>query len=427
MIKFKNLASSLLATSINNVVTTVVLTSGDEGKFPSPGASEWTPILLVDGSGNTEIMKCTARSGVNLTVVRGQEGTTALSFTAGARVEHRLTAAALEEIQTDPPTALAAGLATKEPTISAGAGTDYWRGDKTWAALNKAAVGLGNVDNTTDANKPVSTATQTALNLKAPLANPTFTGVPAGPTATPGTNTTQLATTAYADAAAAAAITAAYGKVVRRLYTSGATWTKPTGLVKVVVTVVGAGGGGGGAATGNAAIYHIGGPGAGGGIAVSEVLAASLGATETITIGAGGTAGSTGGSSGGVGGTTSFGAHAVATGGPGGQGSNAGSGTNQVKNDRKVPGVGTTGNIYKGYGNVGQTEYTNTSENMRQGGASPIAFGAVVLNVAASDTAVNAEANSGAGGMGAYNVGNTGGRVGAVGGSGLVIVEEYYV
>jgi hypothetical protein len=37
-------------------------------------------------------------------------------------------------------------------------------------------VGLGNVTNTSDANKPVSTATQTALDLKAPLASPTFTG-----------------------------------------------------------------------------------------------------------------------------------------------------------------------------------------------------------------------------------------------------------
>ena len=37
-------------------------------------------------------------------------------------------------------------------------------------------VGLNNVDHTTDLDKPVSTATQTALNLKAPLANPKFTG-----------------------------------------------------------------------------------------------------------------------------------------------------------------------------------------------------------------------------------------------------------
>jgi hypothetical protein len=42
--------------------------------------------------------------------------------------------------------------------------------------ITKTDVGLANVDNTTDANKPVSTATQTELNLKAPLASPTFTG-----------------------------------------------------------------------------------------------------------------------------------------------------------------------------------------------------------------------------------------------------------
>jgi hypothetical protein len=35
------------------------------------------------------------------------------------------------------------------------------------AALTKSSVGLANVDNTSDANKPVSTATQTALDLKA--------------------------------------------------------------------------------------------------------------------------------------------------------------------------------------------------------------------------------------------------------------------
>ena len=42
---------------------------------------------------------------------------------------------------------------------------------KTDLVLVKADVGLGNVDNTSDANKPVSTATQTALNLKEDLTN----------------------------------------------------------------------------------------------------------------------------------------------------------------------------------------------------------------------------------------------------------------
>jgi hypothetical protein len=38
---------------------------------------------------------------------------------------------------------------------------------------------------------------QTAVNSKANIASPTFTGTPAAPTATAGTNTTQVATTAF--------------------------------------------------------------------------------------------------------------------------------------------------------------------------------------------------------------------------------------
>ncbi|AZZ51423.1 hypothetical protein C1I64_04780 [Rathayibacter festucae DSM 15932] len=46
--------------------------------------------------------------------------------------------------------------------------------------LAKGDVGLGNVDNTSDASKPVSAATSSALALKAPLASPAFTGTPTG-------------------------------------------------------------------------------------------------------------------------------------------------------------------------------------------------------------------------------------------------------
>lgn len=69
--------------------------------------------------------------------------------------------------------------------------------------LAKGDVGLGSVDNTSDAGKPVSTAQQTALNLKADLASPTFTGTPTLPTGTiavtqtAGNNTTAVATTAF--------------------------------------------------------------------------------------------------------------------------------------------------------------------------------------------------------------------------------------
>lgn len=56
----------------------------------------------------------------------------------------------------------------KENSIAAGTTGQYWRGDKSWQTLDKSAVGLGNVDNTSDANKPISSATQTALNAKEP-------------------------------------------------------------------------------------------------------------------------------------------------------------------------------------------------------------------------------------------------------------------
>jgi len=58
------------------------------------------------------------------------------------------------------------GLAAKEPTITAGTTGQYYRGDKTFQTLDKTAVGLANIDNTSDVNKPVSTAQQTALDLK---------------------------------------------------------------------------------------------------------------------------------------------------------------------------------------------------------------------------------------------------------------------
>jgi hypothetical protein len=64
--------------------------------------------------------------------------------------------------------------------------------------LTKADVGLGNVDNTSDANKPVSSATQTALNGKANLASPGFTGNPTAPTQASTDNSTRIATTAWA-------------------------------------------------------------------------------------------------------------------------------------------------------------------------------------------------------------------------------------
>ena len=58
-----------------------------------------------------------------------------------------------------------------------------------------------------DVEVAVSGITSTDLNAKAPLASPTLTGIPAAPTAAQGTNTTQIATTAFVNAEIAADIT----------------------------------------------------------------------------------------------------------------------------------------------------------------------------------------------------------------------------
>ena len=96
-------------------------------------------------------------------------------------------------------------------TYPAKAGTEtisaVWTFTAQPSGIVKASVGLGNVDNTADTAKPVSTAQQTALDLKANLASPALTGSPTAPTQTNGDNSTKLATTAYADGKVAQTIT----------------------------------------------------------------------------------------------------------------------------------------------------------------------------------------------------------------------------
>ena len=115
-----------------------------------------------------------------------------------------LTASAVELNYTDGVTsAIQTQIDTKAPLAS-----PTFTG--TVSGITATMVGLGSVDNTADTAKPVSTAQQTALDLKANLASPTFTGTVTVPTPT---NNTDASTKAYTDAIVTAAkiITAAGG------------------------------------------------------------------------------------------------------------------------------------------------------------------------------------------------------------------------
>jgi hypothetical protein len=136
-------------------------------------------------------------------------------------------------------------------------------------------------------------------------------------------------------------------------------WVKPAGAKRVRVQLWSGGGGGASGRKGAAGSIRCGGGGGGSGAYYETFLDASiLGATETVTIGAGGTAGgsmatnSTNGLAGGQGGTTSFGAHVSLFGGNGGSG-----GTNAAGN---AGGGGVGGNTGGGASSTGSNGVNGT-------------------------------------------------------------------
>lgn len=96
-VKFANGAVSRLANSISSTATSVLVLPGDGAKFPVLGAGDSFPVTLIKVDGTYEICRCTARSSDELTIARGQEITEAVEFSAGDRIELRMTAGSLDE------------------------------------------------------------------------------------------------------------------------------------------------------------------------------------------------------------------------------------------------------------------------------------------------------------------------------------------
>lgn len=100
---FANNAASELASAVTSGAVSLTLKTGGGAKFPTPSGGDFFLVTLYQKVGqdeiNHEIVKCTARAGDVLTVVRAQEGTTARAFSVDDPVELRLTAGSMSAKQ----------------------------------------------------------------------------------------------------------------------------------------------------------------------------------------------------------------------------------------------------------------------------------------------------------------------------------------
>lgn len=93
---FTNNASTTLASSILSGATSLTVFAATGGLFPTLSGGQYFYITLQNVAGTVvEIVKCTARSGDILTIVRAQDNTIASGFASGDKVELRLVAAEL--------------------------------------------------------------------------------------------------------------------------------------------------------------------------------------------------------------------------------------------------------------------------------------------------------------------------------------------
>lgn len=97
-IKLKNNAVSVVPLAINDTQTSIELYAATGLLFPTLGVDDYFYATISSVANAYEVVKVTARSTDTLTIVRAQEGTTALSFPAGSRIELRVTAQNIIEL-----------------------------------------------------------------------------------------------------------------------------------------------------------------------------------------------------------------------------------------------------------------------------------------------------------------------------------------
>jgi hypothetical protein len=275
--------------------------------------------------------------------------------------------------------------------------------------LNAASPGIPyyNSNGTTGWDQLVGlAATQTLTNKSAT-------------TPTAGDNSTKIATTAFV----AAAVGAGSPANIQVFGTAGTfTYTPTSGMKYCIIEALGGGGGGGGTANSPASIGVGGGGGGAGSCSRMSATAATIGASQSVVVGAAGAAGAAGNNAGGNGGDTSVGVLCIGKGGTGGSG-NVG---NQPGSSGGLGGVAGTGTVTTTGAPGGTTTITTNNGLSGTGGSSSFGGGGVAVTSPGGTATGNPGTGHGSGGSGGCSSNGAGTAAGGAGTAGYVVITEHF-
>jgi len=405
-----NNANTTLAAGISSSTTTIILATGTGALFPSPGTNQYFPVTLNDALTGLvyEICWCTSRTGDNLTVLRGQEGTTARAWLLGDYAYNANTAG---NIQTG-----RAFSATNTPTLpftvpAAHNGvTQICTGTGTITLPPTSSIQDGFLCPILCAS---SSATITVNTNSASVALPTgavigsFTiGALAG-----------LATLQWSAAEAAwYPVSLSAGKLLNiQPFSASGTYNSTPGTTRILVKLKGGGGAGAGAPACGAGQTAVGSGGTEGTYGEGEFTSGFQGGLA-VTVGAGGAGAS--GARGSAGGTSSLGSLISAPGGPPGQ--LAGPGAGDQSAGGLAGAMATGANINDVPGAPGGVSFAIAGFTVASAGAGPGGGPAP-----ANSTNGIAATGPGAGGSGTAQTASSPALTGGAGAAGYVIIYEY--
>ena len=194
-----NLGSLLISDAYADVTNVPINGVWVKGNVTTAG------IFTGNGSGLTTLNAANLSSGI-IPDARISGTYTGVSITGNAATATTLqTARTINGVSFNGSANIVVADATKEPAIAAGTLAQFWSGSKTWVNFDSEVRACPLTGLTLTNADIVATDTvivglgkaQAQLNVLAPLASPSFTGVPLAPTAAVNTNTTQLATCAF--------------------------------------------------------------------------------------------------------------------------------------------------------------------------------------------------------------------------------------